>query len=305
MSSQISSSNSFHNGAIVKVNGEEYTFYNRINEHKDIFESFNQLANATFGLSFDQVGGDYEPNVLTMGQKVCANVSVNQIPFIYEGRERLYIQLGTVMTDSKFQMRGLSRILIESILEYWKDIADAIYLFANDSVLEFYPRFGFEPQTEYEYQWKEIRRNPITIQNLVMSKTESISIAKKAYEYGNPYSKLSMVKNVSIFDFYVLGMFKDFIYYIEEYETLVIGEYEKSTFICYDIFGKQKVDLEDILGVMCKYDTQRVCLSFPPKDTTNFICRERKEEDTTLFIHKSGENIFSQEKLMFPVISHA
>ena len=74
----------FINGATIEINGEQFTFYNNIYEHKDIFTSFNHQANTTFGISFEQVGGDYEPHVLTIGSKVCANVSVNQIPFLYE-----------------------------------------------------------------------------------------------------------------------------------------------------------------------------------------------------------------------------
>ena len=295
----------FINGATIEINGEQYTFYNNIYEHKDIFKSFNHMANTTFGISFEQVGGDYEPHVLTIDSKVCANVSVNQIPFLYEGKERLYIQLGTVLTDPEYRGKGLSRVLMESILEYWKDKADAIYLFANDSVVQFYPKFGFESQIEYEYEWKAIRRNPISITKLDMSKAESIHIANEAYVHANPYSKLSMVKNVTLFDFYVQRIFKDFIYYIEEYESLVIGEYDGTTFLCYDIFGKQKATLEEILAAMCKTNTERVHLCFTPKDITNFHCKVREEEDTTLFIHKSGEDIFENDKLMFPVISHA
>ena len=39
---------------------------------------------------------------------------------------------------------------METVLSDWRDCSDGIYLFANDSVLDFYPKFGFCPMGEYQ-----------------------------------------------------------------------------------------------------------------------------------------------------------
>lgn len=96
-------------GFEVEISGNRYTFSNQIGTDKNLFESFNKLSKSTFGIAFDSVGGAYEPHVLALNGKVCANVSVNQIPFYHHGCRKLYIQLGTVMTDLDFRGKGLSR----------------------------------------------------------------------------------------------------------------------------------------------------------------------------------------------------
>lgn len=55
------------------------------------------------------------------------------------------------MTDCEYRNKGISRKLMDKVLQDWKDKCDAIYLYANDSVLDFYPKFGFIKAKEYQY----------------------------------------------------------------------------------------------------------------------------------------------------------
>lgn len=71
--------------------------------------------------------------------------------FNLEGIEKHYIQIGTVMTDEFYRGLVLSRKLIERIINEHKDNVDGIYLFSNDSVINFYPKFGFSKSTECQY----------------------------------------------------------------------------------------------------------------------------------------------------------
>ena len=59
------------------------------------------------------------------------------------GEEKQYIQLGTVMTHPDYRKKGLSRVLTNKAIADYREKCDLIYLFANSSVLNFYPKFGF------------------------------------------------------------------------------------------------------------------------------------------------------------------
>lgn len=72
------------------------------------------------------------------------------------------------MTDKEYRGMGLSRWLIEKTLEDWKDKCDAVYLFANDSVLNFYPKFGIEKALEYQYK-KKVNKKCEIVKKLDMS----------------------------------------------------------------------------------------------------------------------------------------
>ena len=53
------------------------------------------------------------------------------------------------MTEQEYRHQGLSRVLPERVLTEWQSKCDLIYLFVNDEVLDFYPKFVFRPIVEY------------------------------------------------------------------------------------------------------------------------------------------------------------
>lgn len=52
------------NGQTVTIGGIDYRFFNSIGDSPALLDSFNRLCGDTFHLSFESVGGDYEPHVL-------------------------------------------------------------------------------------------------------------------------------------------------------------------------------------------------------------------------------------------------
>lgn len=53
------------------------------------------------------------------------------------------------MTDPDYRGRGLSCWLIDRVLEDFEQQVDFVFLYANDSVLDFYPKFGFKRAPEF------------------------------------------------------------------------------------------------------------------------------------------------------------
>ena len=122
-----------------------------------LLSSFNELTRNTFRFDFvkwhraGHFGDMYVPHVMLDGEKVVSNVSVNRMQFDIDGTVKNFIQLGTVMTDKNYRGQGLNKKIMESIIQEYADKVDGIYLFGNDSVLDYYPKFGFVPSEEYEY----------------------------------------------------------------------------------------------------------------------------------------------------------
>jgi hypothetical protein len=289
----------------VEIKGVRYIFSNQIEKDQRLFDSFNKLSKSSFGISFDSIGGQYEPHVLALNGKVCSNVSVNQVPFNYRGERKLYIQLGTVMTDPECRNKGLSRWLIEYIIDRWKNCCDAIYLFANDSVLDFYPKFGFVQISEYEYKRPGIKPTDTQAQKLDMNDEYNICLVSKKFEEGNPFSAFYLTTNQGLLSFYCKGLLKENVYYSPKYDVVIIVEREDGKTKCYDIFGKTSATFDEILGEISSSTEEEILLGFSPLDTTNFICQKRFEEDTTLFVYGEDNRLLSNDILMFPVISHA
>ena len=238
--------------------------------------------------------------------KVIANVSVNLMDFKVLGQERRYIQIGTVMTDPAYRNKGLSKFLMEKVLDEWKDQCDAIYLFANDSARKFYPQFGFEEAIEYQCMQSINKKDTeVAVRALNIDNTEDLALLLRCYQASNPFSALSMEKNTGLLMFYCSSFMKEDIYYIDAYDTVAIATFNEDTMILHDVFGESKASLEDIINVVARKSTKTVVLGFTPENREGYNSSILDEEDLTLFIMKDKENIFKKHEIMFPTLSHA
>ncbi len=241
-------------------------------------KSFIKLSKDIFDISFESwyENGYWTDRYITYsvvcGDTVVSNASVNIIDTLWNGENRRYVQIGTVMTDEKYRNRGFSRKIIEEILSDWKDRCDLIYLYANNTVLDFYPKFGFEKANEYqciipvEHKMGDFRK-------LNMERDEDLQILKRCYNKSNPFSKLPMVGCTGLLMFYFAGF-----------------------------------SLSTMLSEFASDLTEKVVLGFTPKDSgdiSSCIYKKLDDDDCTLFVLKEKDNIFKDNRVMMPLLSHA
>lgn len=293
------------------IKGKEYTYTSNVKDIEKIRHSFNELSKNTFDLSFESWyqngywGESYIPHVLMDDGRVVANVSVNLMDPCWEGETKRYIQLGTVMTDEGYRNRGLARFLMEKVLAQWTDQCDAMYLFANDSVMDFYPKFGFVKAEEYQSRIS-VERKVKRVRKLNMSDEQDRALLLNKYSaYSNPYSALPVIYDIGLIMFYCSQFMRDSIFYVEEHDAVVIGEYDDNTLLCYDIYCDGTVSISEILSGMVMESGTDVKLGFPLKQSIDSKLVPFSQEDMTLFILAGKENLFSDNKLMFPLLSHA
>lgn len=290
-------------------------------DQDDLRHSFNALAAKTFdGLSFeawyqDGYWGDrYNPHSIVIDGAVAANVSVNTIDFIWNCEKKRLIQLGTVMTEECFRNQGLIRQIMQEIdREYAKDV-DGFYLFANDSVLDFYPKFGFRKVMEYRCTKPFSTSKECSMIKVPMSTTDSScnparrndnrSRLADAMGRSVSYSRFRMVDNDNLMMFYATGFMQDNVYYSEKYDTYVIADIEGDTLMVHDVFSEVKHSLDDIFAAFGS-DIRQVVLGFTPSDREGYQVSAFREEDCTLFVRGRVFDSFEQDQLIFPTLSHA
>lgn len=296
----------------VLINNKEYEFVCDYRNNQRIRESFNELTEKTYGFNFRKWfdngywGNKYIPYSLLDGDKVIANVSVNIMDFKVLGEEKKLIQLGTVMTEESYRGKGLSKALLNKVIEEWEDKCEFIYLFANDRVLNFYPKFGFKKYNQYQCSLKvnKVKRTE-TIKKLNIENATDKDNLIRILNNKKSLAKLDSIKNTSLVMFYCIDFMKDNIYYVEEYDAIAICEYKQEEIIILDIFSCNDIDLEIIINAMTKGDTKKVLLGFTPKDNSLYRKELINDDNDTLFIRCKKETIFKKEKLMFPLLSHA
>ena len=279
-------------------------------ENEELRNSLFELAQKTFGIDFEPWrrngfwGECCIPYSIAHEKRIVANVFVNHMHFRIDGMERYFIQLGTVMTEEAYRGRGLIRTLVERIFEEYEAGADGIYLFANDSVLDFYPKFGFERAQEYQYSK--------AISGIRKRSAVKVSMETSA-DYGDFVKKLAaykangsfcMEKNSGLIMFYLISPMKDCVYYIEKADAYAVAEIKGDTMLLHEIFSKEEADIDEVVRAFGE-GVARVVLGFSPKCRNEFEISVLQEEETTLFVKGNGFSDFSLEKKRFPILSHA
>lgn len=272
-------------------------------------KSFNRLAESTFGLNFESWyqngfwGENYTPYSMLQDGEIVANVSVNRTDMVIGDQTRRLYQLGTVMTREDVRNRGYIRAIMQEID---KDIGDAdgVYLFANDSVLDFYPKFGFSRGTEHVFSRGVQQSGPCRMTRIPMDSAERWNRLRTAMDASAPQSACCMAGNPDLIFFYVSQFMQDCVYLDERTGTWAIAEIDDGTLTLHNVFSPQPISLDVVISAFGSGITQ-VVLGFTPLDTDGFACEALCEEDCTFFVKGRAFGDFGAKKLRIPSLSHA
>lgn len=288
----------------------KYRFVKGYKDEEALRHSFNRLAESTFGIEFENWYSwgywtdRYIPYSIACGDRIVANVSVNRMQFDSCGTRKNYIQLGTVMTDAAHRNQGLIRYLMERISEEYEETVDGMYLFANNSVLDFYPKFGFRESREYQHSRPVRGQGERTAVSVPMESGGDRAEFLQAVEESTCQSAFGMRGNSQLIMFYAAMSMRDCVYYVESERAYVIAETEGEKLILHDLFAPEKVSLDQVIQAFGK-EVKEVCLGFTPAEQEGYRMTELKEEDTTLFVKGNDLEDFWKENKRFPSLSHA
>lgn len=297
---------------------ERYKYVTKYKDNELLRAALNQLTRETFGFDFESWYQNgywkedmYIPHSLMEGDRMVANVSANRMEFVIGGEVKHYIQIGTVMTAKEYQNLGLGRYLIEKVIATYQEECDGIYLFANDSVLEYYPKFGFRISKEYVYKKHFLKDEKIKKSTKNMNSSGFIKITNPSnedrirfFEYvREAISNDGMtMKNVGLMGFYLHDM--EEVYYSKSLDTYVVATIEDNTLKLSSIIAKRKVELKEVLTSFADV-AETVILDFVPSEKSWFDVEEFKEEDCTLFYLGEDLQRIERQQLHFQGMSHA
>jgi GNAT superfamily N-acetyltransferase len=268
-------------------------------DNKGYRDSFNHLSNLVFGINFEEW---YQKNFwddryichsILYSNEIIANISISKIDLILNGVKKKAIQIGTVMTHPDFRDRGHSRLLMSHVLEHYEQECDLFFLFANSTVLDFYPKFDFKPVSESQFSLnvKDISRENRSIRKLDITEKEDLEfIVKSVINRKSVSHEFGVENNLGIFMFYALNMFQDCIYYLENENTIVIYEQKGETLHLYDVVSQDNNGLNTLLAKIVDENTKNVYFHFTPSLFTNGAKSEPFDlKEDQLFIKSSFE----------------
>lgn len=280
--------------------------YEYVTNYKDdnrLRNALNQLTRETYGFDFESWYQNgywterYIPYSLMDGNRMVANVSANLMDCTIKGEHKRYIQIGTVMTAKKYRQQGLGRELMEKVIATYRNQCDGIYLFANDSAVEFYPKFGFKVAKEFVYK-KSLGTE---------KKGDFIKVTDNRQKFFDYVHNAAVNDGMAIRNDGLTGFYEhnlDDVYYSSLLDTYVILEFEENNVKLQAIIAKKEIDMNTVvsyLGGMAEY----VVLDFTPINCEGYEVSEYKIEDCTLFYIGEDLERIERDKMHFSPLSHA
>lgn len=299
----------------VVIKDKEYVYITDYKNDENRRNCLHTLTRKVWGFDFEKWynSGYWQDNCLLYslldGNMMVSHITVSVIDFIVLGKKKQFIQLGTVSTEEEYRTLGLNKFLMEKVLDEWKDKCDMIYLFANNSVLNYYTLFGFNTVNEYVATRKiDFVENKYIIRKLDVNNKSDHQLLYTKAKNAIPLFNISMVDNAGLIMFYCNYFdkfrFKEKLYYVESLNTIVIAEYKDNDLILYDILSTEKTDIEEVIHAMHTTHTKNVIMCFMPIDNKKYNIELSKEENSTLFVLGNDSKIFENQKLIFPILSH-
>lgn len=298
-----------------RINGRELTLAVGWQEDAALRQQLHPLTREIFGFDFE---GWYQagywsdsciPYSLLEGEGIAAHITVSRMRFLLYGEEREYVQLGTVLTAPACRGQGLSRALMERVLADWREGCDLVFLFANNSVLDFYPRFGFVPLTEQETTFPlEAGRPNLPVRQLDMADEGDRALLVRMAETTAPQGVLSMVRNPQLVMFYCQcfeGLpFREQVYWLESLPAAVVARQEGDTLVISDIFSPAVQDVRAVAAALAKPGVSRAVLEFLPADPGVGCMAPYVDEEGGLFAQGRDLERLQARPFRFPILSH-
>jgi len=217
------------------------------NQNNPDYENlFDDLIREVFGFSFDTWlerklwDERYESYSIIKDGIMLANLCVFKAEMIVQEQRFQAIQLGAVCTRKSEHGNGLSRMLMEHVLAIYTDTP--AFLFANDSVIDFYPRFGFRQ----EQTFKPVISTEIDNYNKPMHLGVDDLILKDTLANRVGHSVVFDCLNTeSIQMFHLLNAHED-IYFLPESEVIVVAYRTDTHLFIVDVIAKKPVTFDQI-----------------------------------------------------------
>jgi predicted N-acetyltransferase YhbS len=272
-------------------------------------EAFHDYVARIFpGVSFRrwaESGGwqdDYRVFALLEADRIVAGASLTRMNVVLQGQALRGWQLGAVGTDPGYRGRGLQARLMQHVLAQ-ANAADLVFLFANEQVSSFYPRFGFRRERESIFTAPH-RTQPAGTPLRVLAPDDGADRALLARIAGTaePATKRFGAHGYgSIVLWYLCNFHRDHVRYLPEHDALIVVEQAGSTLLVYDVLARAPFDLARHLPQLIQAPIERLEFLYEPERDWPSALPTRDNLDSPLFVR--GPQHMPEQPFKFPALA--
>ncbi|EMO52109.1 GNAT family N-acetyltransferase [Leptospira noguchii] len=296
---------------------KEFIFYKNYREKDKLREAFFQFTpKALYGADFriwHRLGfweNSYIPYSFFKNGIMVSNASVCEMKIVLNGKEHNAIQLATVGTLPEYQYQGLSRKLIERILEDYESKTPFFFLFGNENVLDFYPKFGFQRIEESCFVCKNLdrfrrKKSSPNFQILNPNSEKDRILFRRITSSSKPTTnRFGVIQYGFILSFYWIYAYPENFYYFPESDSILILHLDGKVLWIYDILCKNSFSISEFLSDWILDDLEKIRFGFCP-DQFDFADLEIEnfptQTDSPLFV--KGFQSALKSSFLFPMLA--
>lgn len=212
-------------------------------DNKRLADSFFRVQETVFrglGLAWANEQGLLQPHVIPfalLDDKDEAISILNATRMTVQCREGSFqaVQLGTVATLPEHRGKGFAAQLQDYVQRYFANEVDFQFLFANETVLKFYPKFGFSPMEQKSFR-RPIKNSVNPVFSPLSLHEAGVRLLKELLARRAPISKVLDVNDARwLAEFYCRKHFSEMLWVDQQREMILVAGLSGSVLEVHDL----------------------------------------------------------------------
>jgi GNAT superfamily N-acetyltransferase len=245
------------------------TNYHEQPAYRDAYFRFtaHAFAGTSFAAWYAKGGWNAHYQVFSLfdGADIVANVSVSTLTLLLDGHRATGVQFSAVGTLPAYRRQGLARRLMTHVLDHFAASTDLFFLFANASVLDFYPKFGFRLVQDYEFLAAMPKRSSQPVARpLDPHNAEDWRLLTQYAQHRLPVSQVWSATDYGHVLLYHALAKPHTLWYLEPLDTVMVCAVQNDVLDLYDIVSPRVWDIHAVLRGLPFPSVQWIRVHFTP-----------------------------------------
>jgi predicted N-acetyltransferase YhbS len=242
----------------------------------------------------------YNVFAIVLDDQIVATVGRTDMRFVINGDARNGYQLGAVATHPDHRNRGLARQLMNKVLSDLDGADHPVILFANSSVLDFYPRFGFRRLAQNRF----IGHADLRPAGTLAPRLDLARPTDRAWLADHCARASAIGRGFAARDYYPPLLFHlisqpRMAFRLDRFEAVAITQQEGERLLIEDLLATRPFSLSDALPHVCAQPVRTVEFGFHPEAWWPDAERQALDDrESPLFVRGAAAEV--KEPIRFP-----
>lgn len=252
-----------------------------------------------------ELGGwneDYLAFATVDGATIVASASLQRMKIVLRGEWITGWQLGAVGVVPQWRGQGLQRQIMPRLLDATGE-KDIVFLFANDSVLDFYPLFGFKRVVESVFASEHnVEPASESLRALSIDRAEDLALLARVAATAAPTSLEFAARDYGrVLLWYWANFYDGCFYYCEPEDAIIVAEHDGTVLRICDVLARSTFDLRPHLPRIAKSAALKVEFGFTPGAWWGDALAVADYAESPLFVR--GAHALPEKRFKFPMLA--